>query len=97
MRVGLVKQEMLHEINGQEAPHAVIRKTLPHLGKKQDPQAFGVMVHFLGDWENRGQGDKQAAGKHNIPNNTPKISHLNSPQGPERGVAHACRILSGRT
>ena len=81
MRVSLVKQEVLDQINRQKAAHAVIGKALPHLGEKQDAQAFGVIFHLSGDWENRPQSHQEPTGKHDVPNNTPKIRHDQPPIG----------------
>ena len=60
-RRGVVEQEMLRQIEDQDAAHAVVGEALPHLGEEQDDQPLGVMLQDLEQHRHaRNQRDDQA-------------------------------------
>src|SRR3546814_5843687 len=42
VRLGVGKQPVLRQVEDQQRPHAVIGKTLPHLGEEEHVKALGV-------------------------------------------------------
>ncbi len=52
----VVKQEMLGEIEDQQAAHPVIGKPLPHLREEENMQALGMLAHLQKD--RNGGGDR---------------------------------------
>ncbi len=55
----VLEQELLGEVEDQQAAHAVVGKPLPHLGEEQDHQAARMLAQNLQQHGNAGrQGDE---------------------------------------
>ena len=73
-RHGVVEQEVLRQEEDQDAAHAVVGETLPHLGEEQDDQSARVVFEDLHQHRHaRGEGDDQSKGDDDVHARVPLI------------------------
>ena len=60
LRRAVIEQEMLGQVEDQQAAHAIEGEALPHLGEEQDVQAPGMLAHLVKDRDTGRQCDDNA-------------------------------------